>query len=190
MKKSIDTPIAMDFVLAAGTMMSRRFDQDPACGRRPLMFTTAAAGDEGDLHQLARDGGHDLVCLAFRPGREQDGPTNIAVYVETGGEVGSWKRCFLWASTRTGPCYLISRDEEACFSYDGRSIVLIEGWPSEGMEEGVEIADALLRLMVQRVPPHVRITRRVDGGSMAAGDGVGLRGAGRRPVRRRGCSRR
>lgn len=189
MKKSIDTPIAIDFVLAAGIMMSRRFDQELGPKRRPLMFTTAAAGDEDDLAQLARDGGNDLVCLAFNPGREEDGPTNIAVYADVDGEIASWTRCFLWASTKYGPCYLISRDEEMCFSYDGTSIVLVEGWPSEALQNGTEIANALLGHMVQCVPPHMRTTRNVGGGSTSGGGG-GPRGGGRQTARRSGRFRR
>lgn len=162
MKPNIDLAAVKDFAISLGQMISLIPPEGVNPNPRPMMLTYAVAGTEGDFEADSRALGMDLVVLAFEPGRERDGPTNIAVYEEREGRLTAWRNCSAWAFSGTGPCLIMVNDGDVGFGYDGASLVVHWKVPTDRRQERVEAGRMILKLMSQCLPPHQQVERRLD----------------------------
>jgi hypothetical protein len=162
LEKKIDVKVATDFALCLGVMITLREDWGLIPNPRPAMFTYARAGEETRFEQDSRALGKDLVCLAFEPGREHEGPTNIAVYEERNGVLRARLNCSPYAFSKEGPCVLKVDGTDIGIACDGERLFVFKDMPTEDEDYHVEIGRALLRMMPQCLPAHIRRTQRLD----------------------------
>ena len=87
----------------------------------------------------------DLLVLAFKPGREQYGPVNIAVYEKRDGEVKLWPRCQPWCQSDGSNFMIISEDGEAGFVFAPPSLLRVDGPSPKNLQEHVAIARMVLK---------------------------------------------
>lgn len=151
MTKQLDTEIASDFIIALGGMISVSLEPDILPNPRPVLFTFAEAGKETGFEWSACNQGMDVIVLAFEPGRERNGPTNIAVYEERNGKVTVWPNCSPWCLPDEGRYFIASDGLEAGFLYDLTSIVMVWGLPGEHYAKRVKTAQGVLRKTAQIV---------------------------------------
>ena len=156
--KKIDKRVGQKFAIATGMLMTRVFSTEPLANPRRLMFAGGPATRKATLTTPNPDLKFDVVGLGFRPGEEWKGPSEIFVEEIRDGEPRTWADCRLYASTATGPIYVLTNDPDVCFSYDGNSLVILSGSPDD-REEGVRRATALLRMAARRVPDGIEQLR-------------------------------
>lgn len=163
MTREIDRELALKFTTALSLMIGTERMDPPVPNPRPMMFTYAPAGQEDQgIESLSRGMGMDIICLAFEPGLEHEGPTNVAVCEEREGQYSIWPRCSPWAFTKEGPCLLVADDKDVGFAYDNVAIVMTWNLPNDDIANRVEMGRGLLRLMIQRLPEYTSIERRLE----------------------------
>lgn len=156
--RKIDEKIGRKFALAAGILMTRVFSTPLQPNPRRLMLACGAAISGKRLAVPTPSLKFDVLGLGFRPGKEWKGPSEVFVEEMRGGELRIWQDCQLYASTDTGPIYVLTKDPDVCFSYDGNSLVLLAGRPDDS-EEGALRAKALLRNAARSLPDDIERQR-------------------------------
>lgn len=162
MNTKLDMAKVQDFALSLGQMITMQRPPHVRANPRQMMMTYAVSGEEDSFEDASRTLGMDMVVMAFKPGREGDGPKNVAVYEERDGNLIGWVRCSPWAYSKQGPCLLLVDDRDFGFGYDGTSLVMHWDVPTDHRGERTEVGRQLLRLMTQCVPPHQTILHRLD----------------------------
>lgn len=152
--KKIDNSIGQKFAMATGILMTRVFSTELPANPRRLMFACGPTMGRACPTMPNRELRFDVLGLGFRPGKEWKGPSEIFIEEMRDGEIQTWTGCRLYASTATGPIYVLTADPEVCFSFDGNSLVPLLGCP-EDSDEGVLRAKALLREAARRLPEQI-----------------------------------
>jgi len=154
----INEKVGQKFALAAGILMTREFSTPLQPNPRRLMLACGRALPGKQLATPNPELKFDVLGLGFRPGKEWQGPWEVFVEETRDGQLRSWTNCQLYASTDTGPLYVLTDDPEVCFSYDGNSLVLLAGRPDDS-DEGVLRAKALLRRVARSLPDDIEHQR-------------------------------
>lgn len=115
MSTRIDADTAANFLLALARMITIPPQPGSVPNPRAVTFSHALAGEEHGFEQASLDVGMDIICVAFEPGREQDGPVNIAICEEREGELTTWPNCSPWAFSNEGPFLLVADGEDVGF---------------------------------------------------------------------------
>lgn len=153
--KKIDQRVGQKFALAAAILMTREFSTPLRANQRRLSFASGVATADEAVATPTPDLKFDVVGLGFRPGREWQGPSNVFVEEMRDGEQLIWTNCQLYASTNTGPIYVLTEDPEVCFSFDGDSLVRFFDEIND-KPEGLLRAKALLRETARRLPNDLK----------------------------------
>lgn len=152
--KKIDESVGQKFAIAIGVLMTRVFSTEPQPNLRRLVFAYGPAKPPTQPTLPNLDLKFDVLGLGLTSGREWKGPSEIFVKEMREGQLRIWPNCRLYASTSTGPIYVLTHDPDVCFSYDGNSLVALSGCP-EDRNEGVMRAKALLRKAVRLLPDEI-----------------------------------
>ncbi|KQT33690.1 hypothetical protein ASG29_06670 [Sphingomonas sp. Leaf412] len=152
--KKIDVRVSQKFALAASILMTRVFSTDLRPNRRRLMLACGPAMPGKKIAMPNPDMKFDVLGFGFRPGKEWKGPSEIFVEEMRDGELRIWPNCRLYASTATGPLYVLTDDPEVSFTYDGNSLVALLGRPDDHAE-GALRAKALLREAARQLPEDI-----------------------------------
>lgn len=152
--KKIDGRAAQKFAMAAGVLMTRVFSAPFPTNERRLAFACGPASPKATISMPGPMSKFDVLGLGFKPGREWKGPTEIFVEEMRDGQIRRWTNCSLYASTPTGPIYVLTEDPETVFSFDGHSLVITAGVPDD-RAEGIARAKVLLREAARRVPADI-----------------------------------
>lgn len=145
----VDDNVAKAFVAA----LAASFLAPPGCPKTAksggVNFTWTKAGNEHEFAKLAET--LDAVVLAFEPGRENEGPVNIAVYERRGGEVKCWPNCSPWCMADGSNFMLVSDDCEAGLLFAVSSLVTVYDVPHDYFGAHVEIALRVLRQTASQI---------------------------------------
>jgi hypothetical protein len=156
--RKIDAKVGRKFAIATGILMTRTFSTELEPNPRRLMFTCGPALTGKMLAMPKPELKFDVLGLGFRPGREWKGPSEIFIEEMRDDELNVWTGCRLYASTDTGPIYVLTADPELCFSFDGNALIALLGRPVDS-EEGVRRARDLLRTTVSCLPEEIEHQR-------------------------------
>lgn len=160
MKTKFSSEIAMDFSMCLSKMITlrRKVDGTPF---REAAFTVSVAGNEQSFEKVAKEIGKDLIVLAFKPGKERRGPSNIAVYETNYGEVTMWPRCSVWVLSREGPALIVPKGADFGFAYHDAALCRVTDIPLDDRTDRIKMARRILSLMPQLMEfdpnPYVRV---------------------------------
>jgi len=143
------------YIAAIGALLARNFPPDMIPNSRRVIFIWAEDGEENNFEQLARDGDHDIVCLLFKPNREADGPSKIAVYEERDGTVHAWTNCVPCLPVGEDFFFIASKDHDTGFTYNGNSLLPVHGVPHSMVVKGMKPAREWLRRCARRAPDEL-----------------------------------
>jgi hypothetical protein len=136
------------FTIAAADLTRRSLNPEFATDAASLLFIAGDPLDQRGLDTWARHANEaqmDLIYLAFEPGREERGPSDICIYAERHGIVFRWNQCVLWAPEDGGPLLIMPPGINVCFGHDGLALISLPERPTHSLEDGA--AHALQRLV-------------------------------------------
>lgn len=139
----LDEAVIKTFNAALAALMHPRSDRMPLTNTRSVGFTWTKAGTEGKFAKAKVTS--DLVILAFEPGRENEGPVNIAVLEEHNGRTFFWPRCSPWCLPDGSSFKVVSNDGARGFLFALSSLAPVQNIPREDFDRGVEMARRVLR---------------------------------------------
>lgn len=151
-QNSINRRVCEKFAMAAGVLLTRVFSQEPEANPRRLAFACGPIM-KGPAISANPDSRFDILGLGFKPGREWSGPCQIFIEERPADELVVWENCRFWTDVLDGPFYILTEDEDVCFSYDGYSLVRLSGTPSD-RDAGAERALERLRDAARRAPDN------------------------------------
>jgi len=108
--RKIDNKVGRKFAMATGILMTRTFSTQLQANPRRLMFACGPVMRGPCLTMPNPDLKFDVVGLGFNPGKEWKGPSEIFVEEMRDGKLQTWTHCRLYASTATGPIYVLTAD--------------------------------------------------------------------------------
>ena len=121
------------FAMGLGAMMAHGGPRDLANPRKAA-FIVVPSGKELELHEEGYTRDRDLVALAFQPGREHEGPTNIAVYERLINKVRINTHCAPWFTPNPRHFILASNEDEIGYGYCDARLLRIGPVPREDFE--------------------------------------------------------
>lgn len=92
---------------------------------REAAFIAVPSGKELGLHDGGFTRERDVIAIAFRPGYESEGPTNIAVYERINNKVRINPRCSPWYSPSPRAFMIASLEDETGYGYSDARLVRI-----------------------------------------------------------------
>lgn len=139
----LDKAVTEPFSAALAVLMLARSDPMPPTNTRKVGFVCAKAGTEEHFENADLDS--DLVVLAFEPGRESEGPVNIAVLEEHEGKKIFWSNCSPWCLPDGSGFMVVSNDDAQGFLFALPSLAPVQRIPRDDFDRRVEIARSYLR---------------------------------------------
>lgn len=139
----LDEAVIETFSAALAALMYPRSDCMLPTNTRDVGFTWTEVGTEEKFANAEVT--IDLVVLAFEPGREKEGPVNIAVLEEHNGETVFWPRCSPWCFPDGSSFKVVSDDGARGFLFALPSLAPVQGASSEDFDRHVEMARRILR---------------------------------------------
>lgn len=159
----LNLDIVEKFVVAAGDLMCFKA-QVPFDKRRiTVMFTYAPPGwvSEEDLTANTSEHDLDLIHLEFEPGREFEGPVNIALCENRNGTILTWPQCNLCTELDGRIVLLVPKDQDFGFAFDGVALVRVTDLETGAKRgRGIMQARELLMSVAWRVPSGLPLTTR------------------------------
>lgn len=157
MTRKIDQRICNKFIIAAGVLMKQDWSDHPSTNSRSLMFAYGETSGRPHVGPI-RDMKFDVLGMGFKPGREWSGPAEVFVEEVRGGTTKVWSDCRFWCDAAGGPLYVLSKDGDVSFSFDGQSLVVLSVGPSDP-DEGADRARSRLRAAARLAPTNVEWRR-------------------------------
>ncbi|MEQ5786270.1 hypothetical protein J3454_00020 [Erythrobacter sp. NFXS35] len=90
---------------------------------REAALIAVPAGKELGLHEQGFTRDRDVVAVAFQPGQEHEGPTNIAVYERLNNKIRINPRCSPWYSPNPELFMIAAHDDETGYGYSNARLV-------------------------------------------------------------------
>lgn len=142
----------LDFMLStiiALTLMTREVPiSDGLPNPRRAVFMISYDDDDPEFAQKARSEGTDVIALIFTPGKEHEGPTNIAVYEERHGHLNVWPECSIWGMAEKDAYMIASVDRSTGFVLRQGSILLVRDVPTSDLADRFKEGRRRLRDMI------------------------------------------
>ena len=139
----LDSEVTNAFTGALAALISTSLGVGELTNSRTVGFVSIEAGQEDKFAKLEQSS--DLVLMAFEPGRESDGPVNIAVYKQHDGEVQFWPRCSPWCKSDGSQFMLASDDREMCFVFANLHLTALGKVPADDFDGHIGVARRLLK---------------------------------------------
>lgn len=143
-QKPINLDIAHTFITALGALIATGAPKELS-NPREAMLMAVPAGNELGLKDTKYARERDLIAVAFKPGYEQDGPSNIAVYERLNNRMIISPHCSLYCSPEPVFLMIASHDSDLGFGYGDARLVRYGKIPREGFEERVKLAKIRLQ---------------------------------------------
>ena len=136
--KRVDPKVAQEYVLALKSLIGQHDWAEGLPNPRRAVFTYGADEDLETLSSNAQTNEYDTIVLFFEPGREDDGPTNIAIYEKRSGRLTCWPRCSVWGSWQQAGYLIASDDAKAGFIIKDGSIFMVWNVPDQDLTERLQ----------------------------------------------------
>lgn len=154
----LDADIVEKFVIATVGLMPFKAPVADDQRRVTVVFTYAPAGwlTEEDLAGTTAEHDIDVIHLEFEPGREFEGPVNMALSEDRNGSILTWPECHLWADLDQRLILLVPKGQDFGFAFDGAALIRVTDLET-GPDRDRGIADARKLLMsgAWKVPNEV-----------------------------------
>ena len=124
---------AHKYVTALGAMIANSAPRELS-NPREAALVAVPAGKELGLHEEGYTRERDVIAIAFRPGRESEGPTNIAVYERLNNKVRINPRCSPWYSPNPRLFIIASHEDETGYGYSDAHLVRFGPVPRNDFE--------------------------------------------------------
>lgn len=128
---------AHKYVAALGTMIANGTPRE-LCNPRQAALIAVPEGKELKLHEEGHTRERDVIAIAFRPGQESEGPTNIAIYERLNNRVRINPRCSPWFSPHPKLFMIASHENETGYGYSNARLVRIGPVLRDGFEVRIE----------------------------------------------------
>lgn len=153
MTKLINKKPAYGFVVATASLMLHEPRAAPPEEDITVMFSFGAVNGHPTLKEIeatAQLQDLDVVHAEFRPGRENEGPSNFIIRAKIEDVWSTWRRCDLWTNADRGLTVLVPRGKDFAFTFSGSRLLFMRGRVDE-FDKGIARAKvALKELMVAR----------------------------------------
>lgn len=142
---------AHKFVAALGVLIASGAPKE-LLNPREAMLIAVPEGEELELHEqgLARE--RDLVAIAFRPGAEGEGPTNIAIYERLNNKIRINPRCSAWYRPEPRFFMIASHEDDSGYGYGDTRLLRFGPVPRDYFDLHLELARTELRRVAKIVP--------------------------------------
>lgn len=118
------------YITALGAMMASAAPRE-LCNPREAVLIAVPEGKELGLHEEGLTRERDIIAIAFRPGEEHAGPTNIAIYERLNNKVRINPRCSPWYCPYPRLFMIASHEDETGYGYSDAHLVRIGPVPRE-----------------------------------------------------------
>ena len=140
---TLNLEVAQDFIIALGAMIASGAPRSHSNPREAMLMAVPEGKEPGLLEEgLARE--RDVVAVAFRPGKEHEGPCNIAIYERLNNKIRVNPRCSPWFSAYPKMFMIASHEDETGYHYADTRLVRIGPVPREDFELRVSLGEAEL----------------------------------------------
>ena len=139
---------AHKYVTALGAMIANSAPRELSNPREAALIAVPA-GKELELHEAGYTRERDVIAIAFRPGQESEGPTNIAIYERLNNKVRVNPRCSSWYSPHPRLFIIASHEDETGYGYSNGHLVRIGPVPRHDLELRIKQGKAELHRAAQ-----------------------------------------
>lgn len=142
---------AHNFVAALAALVSSGAPKE-LLNPREAMLIAVPEGKELGLHDEGYTRERDVVAIAFRPGAENEGPTNIAVYERLNNKVRINPRCSAWYRPDPQFAMIASHEDETGYGYGDARLLRFGPIPRDHFDLHLELARTQLHRAAKIVP--------------------------------------
>lgn len=146
--RKLNLEVAQDFIIALGALIASgapRSHSNP----REAMLIAVPEGKELGLHEEGYTRERDVVAVAFRKGREHEGPCNIAIFERLNNKIRINPRCSPWYSADTKMFMIASHEDETGYHYANGHLVRFGPVPREDFHLRVRLGENELHRAVK-----------------------------------------
>ncbi len=141
--QKLNLEVAQDFVIALGGLIASGAPRSYA-NPREAMLMAVPEGKELGLHEEGLTRQKDVVAVAFRVGKEHEGPCNIAIYERLNNKIRINPRCSLWYRAHPKMFMIASHEDETGYHYADARLVRFGPVPRDDFDLHVSLAEAEL----------------------------------------------
>lgn len=134
---------AHKYVTALGAMITNSAPRELSNPREAALIAVPE-GRELELHGEGHTRERDVIAIAFRPGQESEGPTNIAIYERLNNKVRVNPRCSPWYSPHPRLFMIASHEDETGYGYSDAHLVRFGPVPRHDFELRIKQGEAEL----------------------------------------------
>lgn len=134
---------AHKYVSALGALIANSAPRELS-NPREAALVAVPHGKELGLHEEGYTRERDVIAIAFRPGKESEEPTNIAIYERIGNKVRINPRCSPWYSSHPRLFMIASHDDETGYGYSNARLVRVGPVPRKDFEVRLRLGEAEL----------------------------------------------
>lgn len=142
---------AHKFVAALGVLVASGAPRE-LLNPREAMLMAVPEGEELGLHEQGLTRKRDLVAVAFRPGAECEGPTNIAIYERLNNKVHINPRCSAWYRPDPRFFMIASHEDDTGYGYGDARLLRFGPVPRDHFDLHLELARNKLHRAAKLVP--------------------------------------
>lgn len=130
---------AHKFIVALGAMIATGASREFLNPREAVMMAVPA-GEELGLRENKNTRERDLIAVAFQPGLESQGPTNIAIYERLNNQIRINPRCSAWYSFNPHFAMIASHENDIGYGYGDSRLLRFGSIDRENFDMHLELA--------------------------------------------------
>lgn len=152
-KSMLNLEKAHKYVAALSAMIATGAPKELLNSREAALMAVPE-GEELGLRERGFTCERDLIAIAFRPGTESEGPTNIAIYDRLDNKIRINPRCSVWLRPDPQFAMIASHEDNAGYGYGHVRLLRFGPIPRDHFELHIKLARTELH-RAAKIVPHV-----------------------------------